>query len=515
MNRTDQDASPSAAPPDRFDRILGASFGLLALLLCTLNLGNHYLWQDEAQTALVARTVLERGLPYGTDGVNYFSQEGGIEYGPGGLWKWHTWLSFYLVAASFATLGVSTFAARLPFALLGAATVWLAFRFLRGRAGRAVASCGTVLLLTCVPFLLLARQSRYYAAAAFFSLLALDAFLDLLAGRRRAGLRFLLSSTALFHSHFVYFFALIPAAAAHALFRDERLSRNAALRWLAIAAAFNLPWMLWLGSPHGTRYEEVIGWRAGALKLVDFVRSFDHVFSGWALAGLVVLIVVDRLRARRASGAPPSAVLGGGPGRLLALFVAANLVLLSVSSPAAFFRYLAPLIAPVLALVGLVLGGLSPTGRRLGGIVLAIAIVGQPLLELGYELTHDYDGPIEGIVEFLRERADPGDVVAITYGDLPLKFYLPALRVVGGLTGEDPAPALAARWVILRRNTITDADREVREYLESHLPLETFRRHELPYADLAFENRESPDEHRYRTVHRRVGVVVLERAEAN
>lgn len=515
MRGHDRDAPPPLPPPDRLDRILGASFAILALLLCTLNLGNHYLWQDEAQTALIARTVLEHGLPYGTDGVNSFSQEGGIEHGPGGIWKWHTWLSFYLVAGSFATLGVSTFAARLPFALLGAATVWLVYRFLRGRASRASAAGGTFLLLTCVPFLLLARQSRYYAAAAFFSLLALDAFLDLLAGRRRAGLRFLLASTALFHSHFVYFVALIPAAALHALFRDERRSRNAALRWLGIASAVNLPWMLWLGSPHGARYEEVIGWRAGAIKLVEFVRSFDHVFSGWALTGLVGLLVVDRLRARRAGGPAPPTVLGAGPGRLLALFVAANLLLLSVSSPAAFFRYLAPLIAPVLALVGLALGGLTPIWRRGGGIVLAIALVGQPLRDLAHELTHDYDGPIEGIVEFLRERADPGDVVAITYGDLPLKFYLPRLRVVGGLTGEDLAPALAARWVILRRNTITEADRVVRTFLENHLPLETFRRHELPYADLAFENRESPAEHRFRTVHRRVGVVVLERVEAD
>lgn len=513
MSRSDPATPPPVAPADRFDRILAASFALVALLLCTLNLGNQYLWQDEAQTALVARTVLERGLPYGTDGVNYFSQEGGIEYGPGELWKWHTWLSFYLVAASFAVLGVSTFAARLPFALLGAATVWLAYRLLRGRAGRAAAVSGTILLLTCVPFLLLARQSRYYAAAAFFSLLALDAFLDLLAGRRRAGLHFFLSATALFHSHFVYFFALIPAAAAHALFRVERRSRNAALRWLAIATAFNLPWMLWLGSPYSARYEEEIGWGAGAEKLLEFVRSFEHVFSSWALAGLVGLIVFDRLRTRRPSGIRSTPVLAEGPGRLLALFVVANLVLLSVTSPAAFFRYLAPTIAPTLALVGLALGSVVPTRRVWGGLVLATALLGQPLIDFGHELTHDYDGPIEGIVEFLRERADPGDVVAITYGDLPLKFYLPELRVVGGLTGEDLTSALAARWVILRRNSITGADRAVREFLASHLPLETYRRHELPYADLAFENRESPGEHRFRTVRRRVGVVVLERVD--
>ncbi len=92
------------------ERVGVATLALLAAVLLFKNLGNQYLWQDEAQTALIARTVLTHGIPLGTDGRNYFSQEEGIEYGDNYIWKWHTWLSFYLVSASYLVFGVNTFA---------------------------------------------------------------------------------------------------------------------------------------------------------------------------------------------------------------------------------------------------------------------------------------------------------------------------------------------------------------------------------------------------------------------
>jgi len=132
------------------------------LLLC--NLGNQRLWQDEAQTALISRTILGSGVPLGHDGRNSFSQELGAEFGPDRVYKWHPWLSFYWLAAFFRVLGFSTFTARLPFALLGVASAVLVYPlgrtlFRRRRVGVAAA----MLLLGSVPFLLLAKQCRYYS----------------------------------------------------------------------------------------------------------------------------------------------------------------------------------------------------------------------------------------------------------------------------------------------------------------------------------------------------------------
>ena len=58
-----------------------------------------------------------------------------------------------------------------------------------------------------------------------------------------------------------------------------------------------------------------------------------------------------------------------------------------------------------------------------------------------HEITHHVRGPTEGIVNYLNAHGKPEDVVAITYGDMALKFYT-RMRVVGGFTGEDLTPAL-------------------------------------------------------------------------
>lgn len=71
---------------------------VIASILFFANLGNIYLWQDEASTALISKTVLQYGVPKGYDGKNYFSQELGTEYGKNYIWKWHPWFPFYYLA---------------------------------------------------------------------------------------------------------------------------------------------------------------------------------------------------------------------------------------------------------------------------------------------------------------------------------------------------------------------------------------------------------------------------------
>ena len=77
------------------------------MFLC--NLGNQYLWQDEAQTALISKTILSHGIPLGHDGLNSFSQELGADYTKDFVWKWHPWLTFYITAGFFGLFGINTF----------------------------------------------------------------------------------------------------------------------------------------------------------------------------------------------------------------------------------------------------------------------------------------------------------------------------------------------------------------------------------------------------------------------
>ena len=186
------------------DFCISAVIILASGVMLLTNLGNQYLWQDEAQTALISETILDRGLPYGFNGKNFLSQELGAEYGDDYIWKWHTWFPFYLQAGFFKLLGGNTFTARLPFALIGMLAILATFFFTRELLkSDKVATATTVLLLCSVPFLLLMKQARIYSPIALFSVLSLWSYSRLLQGEKRSGWLLVIVSTFLFHSHYL------------------------------------------------------------------------------------------------------------------------------------------------------------------------------------------------------------------------------------------------------------------------------------------------------------------------
>jgi len=495
--------------PGRREWITALALTGLSAALLLPNLGNSFLWQDEAQTAVVARTILSEGVPRGTDGVNFFSQEQGREYGPNHLWKWHTWLSFYLTALSFLTLGETTTAARLPFALLGIATVVLAYfagaRFWRDRRA---ALAGAGLLAVSVPFLILSRQCRYYAAASFFSLLGLHAYVRLREGGRGATGWLFAAAVLLFHTHYLYAATLLATLIVHAaLLERARLPR---VLWVAAATVLvDLPWIVWFADirPGGEGY---------VANIVNFTRLASHVadYAGltlrWIFEPTVLAILPVLALWRWRVGEPPFRVERETwhNAALLLLYAVVTVLLLSLLSPLVFYRYLAPLFPPAFLLSGLLVGRLLRRSLALGLAVVAALLASGSLQRHLFEITHDYDGPIEGIVRFLEAHAKPGDVVAISYGDMPLKFYT-RLRIVGGLTGEDLAPARDARWIVIRRHNNTDEDTRVNRELRKIVEAGGYRAHALAVPDTPFENRESPDVHRFRSAPKRMPPVLV------
>jgi 4-amino-4-deoxy-L-arabinose transferase-like glycosyltransferase len=502
----------SSLPPlRRADWLAGVLLTITASGLLLANLGNQYLWQDEAQTALIADTILDAGVPLGHDGVNSFSQEFGAEFGKSGVWKWHTWLSFYLCAASLWLFGATTFAARLPFALFGVATViltgWVGRALWRDRAA-AVASAG--LLTLSVPFLILCRQCRYYSPAAFFTLLALFAYVRLRRGERHAGLLLFVAATLLFHTHYLYCATLLATLLLHALgFDRPRLRRVIAVSaWVVLV---NLPWILWFST---IRYGENYASRVRDLGLsLDIAQRLCLMIADYLFHPVFALAALGLAAWRWAWREP---VLGGSPETrshvaLLLGFCAVNVVALALAAPSAYFRYLAPLAPPLFLLAGLLVSALLRRSRWLAAAVLAVWLSLGSLHRFVYELRHDFDGPIEGIVATLRQHAAPGDVVAINYGDLPVKFYT-GLRVVGGLTGESLDPIAEADWIILRRDDVgAQEDARIRLRMKQQLATGGYRLRVIDYPDTAFENREDPHLHRFRTAEGIEGVRLYQR----
>lgn len=493
-----------------------AACAALAALLVLPHLGSPYLWQDEAQTALVADTIRSSGVPRGTDGRNFFSQELGKEYGEDYVWKWHTWLSFYAVAASFAVLGRSTAAARLPFALFGIASVVLAGLAARRlwRSPHAAVASAAMLALS-VPFLIFSRQCRYYTMCAFFTLWGIHAYAGLRPGAWRPLLALCAAGFLLFHTHYVYAATLFAALLLHAAIAERGRLAPTALAAGAVTAV-NLPWIAWFASvrPGGEGYlasvldpGKAASFTAGYARLV-----FAHLFDARLLAILPVVALWDRLR--RGRWPRPSRETASGVALLVGL-CAVTAVLLAVLSPLLFYRYLAPLAPPLAMLGGLLVGTLARRSLAAGGLALLLWLAPSSLVAYTDELRTDFEGPMEGIVALLRARAEPDDLVAISYGDLPLKFYTD-LRVIGGLTGEDLSDLDRADWLILRRHTNTRADREIQERMRALLEAhpERYVAHRLRVPDTAFENREDPRLHRFRTAHPSLPrVVVFERRD--
>jgi len=485
--------------PNPGDAAVLCALAALSATLLLANLGNQYLWQDEAQTALLARTILQHGIPLGSDGTNHFSQELGAEYGPDGVWRWHTWLSFYAAAASFAILGQTTLAASLPFALLGVGCVLLTWALARELwRDRVAAGAAGLLLALSVPFLILARQSRWYALAAFLALAGLLAYARIRPGERRWAFALLAAALLLFHTHYLYCAVLLASCCLHAaLLERERW-------WPTLAAAvgtsvLSLPWLVWLsGVKLGPDYSErLLSASDSLLYLRVFSEDLVTVFLARGL-WLLALPLLALRRVRCGGPALPRERRAWSGVALVTLHAGLGIGLLACLSPGTYLRYLTPLVPPLFALVGLVVGPLARAWPSVAAAAVAAWVLTGSLEDFVYEITHDYDGPIEGIVGFLRTHARPGDTVAIVYGDLPIKFYT-GLRVVGGFTGEDIEAARGADWIILRRHNLAPISRAIRDRLRGFVAEGGYRRHEIDYPDTAFENREDLRIHRFRT----------------
>lgn len=147
-----------------------------------------------------------------------------------------------------------------------------------------------------------------------------------------------------------------------------------------------------------------------------------------------------------------------------------------------------------------------------GVIIIAVLIFTGSLKDFFYEITHDYDGPVEGMVKYLDKHGSRDDTVVITYGDMPLKFYTD-MRILGGLTGEDLSPSKDAEWIILRKHTICEKDFRVKQYLINNLKGLPYQKSVIDYPDIPFENREDPVNHRFKTSKDVDKVIIYKRVE--
>ena len=509
--------------PPAANRALGvlALVATLAAVLIFTNLGDRYLWEDEAETALLAQRVLRVGVPIAWDGRDLISQRCGTDYDSNYLWRETPWLQFYVTALSFKLFGASTLTARLLFGVAGLLAI-LSLYVLGTKLFRdpAVALLATAFLTLSVPFLLHVRQARYYAIAALATIWAIYFFFALLRDQRGALLGLVLAMTVLFHSNYLACFAT-AAGLGFALYAFP-FDRRATLRLAGAAAAtlaINLSWVAMFDM------QGKAGYAAAGLSVhrfflktwVYFSRIELYACSFVLLATLVaVRFLLIRRNPERAAGWPEPRVCVA-----LALFTLGH-VLVMAAGPYFWFRYVIGLL-PVLALLQAVVVRATWRVGRLGAVaavaVCALALfvdradlvrgrLGSLPVKYVDEITHHVPGPISGIVSHLGANARPGDRVFMSYGDLPVRFYTTGLDIRGGLGCQGYAGWPAADWLIDRHfridpkgpgsapGWVEDAER-MSDYLR-RVPGGEYRGFRIPEIDTTWENLPEPPLHRYR-----------------
>jgi 4-amino-4-deoxy-L-arabinose transferase-like glycosyltransferase len=415
--------------------------------LCFLlfaGLGNTSFWDDEAQVGIIARNALITGRLSAWDGRNLFAYSGAklvredlsVNYPP---------LMFWVAAAFFRLLGPSTWAGRLPFALAGLSAAIVFYRLLRrefpGQNG--LYTYALAAMAYSVPFLLFARNCRYYALILLFSITTFYFYQRCLSERRLW--QFVLgalSAVLLFYSHYLAGLAFLLALSATFLVFDRRTLARADLKKLGLAvgiiALAILPYAFFYHVWHRPDVNEPQATLLGKHILIawDFLDLNDFNILPWTLAA--VLVVLQILR-RQTPGLVHKT-------RLWGFVFAANTVFVALLSamPDHHFaggdvRYLLAGLPFCAGLIGIAIYEISHLSRVLAWALLAVLVTTNILSRTPVnrraqwllpafidEITHDYPTATQAVADFLRTNSRQ-DELFVAFPDFmitPLQFYV-------------------------------------------------------------------------------------------
>jgi hypothetical protein len=471
----------------RLEVLTQAAIYALAAILLFWGLGEKYLWQDEAATAVLAVRMLKFGRPVAYDGKNlltidmqdededaelskrtkepqaaidYFAEQGNFKKDT--TWKWQPWGLFAIAAASIKLLGQTTIAARLPFALAGLATAPLLFYLVRKQfASFQAAALSALLLATNSYWILHARQCRYYSVSSLFLVLTLIAYARWQWGGRGAA-AFLVTAWCWFQVDYGTVLPMLAVLFLEALVSDpKKFWRTVTAGAILAAALAPFVWfydLLHRGSATDTTWTE----RA----VQNVFNTNEYVIP--VLVGLAVVYLLVRNWKSLPEGERRLVSIGCAIVAALGLWIPAVTVY-------AFVRYVIVAAPAGAMLTAWLLTRLAGRHWKLAWVAAAFLIftpwlsvpmraVAKPpdwwtgsvwyraeLKDLRDQIFGHQPDPNRLVIDYLRAHAAPTDEILINYEDFPLMYYLPN-PIRGGIATfrvEDDA-GNPPRWVILR-----------------------------------------------------------------
>lgn len=517
---------------------------LILLFLLFWNLGNQYLWHDEAQTALLSKSTLEHGYPKALMGD--FLVVTDETYGPGHSYIAQPWLQNYVCATAFLLFGDSNASARVIFAVFGLLSFYLIYALAYRLFGeRLLAGFSVVIAATCVPFLLMLRQCRYYSLTVFLSLALLIFYINFLERKKFSPVFFVTTSFFLFHANFGCLIPLLAAIFVSFVLLERKRGLFAQFLkmyvWIFILL---LPWAIiykiWsesISTPSGLiihnakfylskvnhyflpyRFAAIVlialfvfRWRSRTTRII---KEFFGTKKGKSVIFLNMVFLVNWFFLWFADANSTRYIIHVAP--LLFIFAAfliwrsmewskifagILLVMLCFSNVLhnSFFYVAAKPFVPLIVKASAWARDKSVISARSNekivkemGRVSGKAVIKAHFLDYLYEITNDYDGPMEGVVEYLKQNARPGDTIKTNLFSANPLFYYTDLKVDTDFTKET-----YPEWIFLR-DYWTDDGFYKTEYFKNIE--KRYDKIELLYPDIWWENR--PDDlskHHFKT----------------
>lgn len=427
----------------------------------------HPLWTDEAETAILAKSILQTCcLPKGWDGVNIVGMDA-VYLNRNLISYSNPPLQYYVTAASFAIFGPSDWAARLPFTLFSIASLillyYLAHTLTRSRP---IATLSVTILALSVPFVLFSYQVRYYPLIVCFGLLFLLCAAKLNTPARLVKFGFVLAAILYAYSHYVSFavtYVAFGIAGTLVMYRGQWkafLTRYIGLGAVALLAF--APWYLTF-KPHEYRAARIVyssgfeAIRLVALGVIEMLHYFNQnnafPFLLYPMFGLFFIKPLQKGLIK--------------PLALLLLF--SLLVLTGMATLYTFINSETPQIAlrhnillmPVFAIaLSLLLAGIRKISTGLFWIVLVLLLGTNVftlqnfppisfLWRLTREIRNPYPTPDVVAAQYLNDHAQENDTVFVNLeqGIEPLIYYTTKqLRFVNRVRPNNPKflPNIAA-----------------------------------------------------------------------
>jgi hypothetical protein len=417
---------------------------LAAGYLSLANLDNTVFWDDEADIAIVAKNMVNRGHLTGWDGRNLLAYRNGSRLDEN-FRPIDSPLGYLTAAASFRVFGISTWAGRFPFVLAGLAALLVLAAILRQDYGdnNPMWLYGTVAMALSVVFLLYIRQCRYYSLAMLFGLLTYQFYRQCVQKSRLVWFVFLsIAAVLMFYSNFMLAAAfLLALAVVHLIFDRSRVRKNfwkfslAAGLFAAATVPYAFYYHIWRRPDTPSVYIEA--WYVRKLTLLWWnLRELNACgYIPWiVVAGLGYFVIRYYKKNENVLMALRWAVLSAG-----------FIVFLSLISPQstatekyADVRYLIPLVPFCAGLVGVFIWFVHRK-TKCGATAILALVVTTNLLNItpisrrlrwflpAYinEIHHNYPTAYGEAIRFLRENVKQDEKVLAwpRYANYPLMFY--------------------------------------------------------------------------------------------